>query len=92
MPYGKDGKSLSRPQLDDWTKHVLTTVRCDLAWAFLRYGRPESGWRFKSGIKMITDLLGDDSEWEKLKQRWEKEDPGTIARLYDPPPDPNPAP
>lgn len=93
-PRDANGNPLPCPKLDEWSQHVLRTVRCDLAWAFLQYGRPEAGWRFKSGIKMITELLGDSDEWEKLKQRWEEEEDGagTIAKLYDPPPDPNPVP
>lgn len=82
------------PVLDDWVRNYLETIRCDLAWAYLQYGPPESGWRFKSGIRMLTTLLNDEEKWEKLKQRWETEEDGagTIAKLYDPPPDPNPAP
>ena len=82
---------------DQKKDHVLRTVRCDLAWAWLQYVRhtnPEAGWRFKSGIKMITDVLGDRAKWEELKKRWEEEEDGagTIAALSDPPYDPNPAP
>lgn len=72
------------------TKHVLETVRCDLALAC--DSEPKAyHWRYKSGIFMITRLLRDEKEWEALKQRWEKEDPGVIERLRDVR-DPNPAP
>jgi len=91
-PRDADGNPLPCPKQDEWSQHVLTTIRCDLAWALLGYMPKHSHWRLKSGIKMVTDLLGDAPEWEKLKQRWEEEDPGTISKLYDPPPDPNPAP
>src|SRR5579859_2714564 len=91
-PRDDKGNPLPCPKQDEWSLHVLKTVRCDLAWALLHYVPKQSHWRLKSGIKMIIDLLGDEKEWEELKQRWEKEDPGTIAMLYDPPPDLNPAP
>lgn len=67
----------------DKVLHALKTVRCDLAWASDHIPE-QSLWRIKSGIRIITNLLDDESEFEKLKQRWEKETPGIIQRLYDP--------
>lgn len=78
-----NGNPVVPPKQDQWTLHVLKTVRCDLAWALLQHVPKTSHWRLKSGIKMITDLLGDTKHWEELKQHWETDEPGTIAKLDD---------
>lgn len=70
--FDENGKELPRPIQDQWTLHVLQTVRGDLTLACDSHPT-EYHWRYKSGIKMITDLLGDQSEWEALQLRWAKE-------------------